>query len=81
VSDPLPEHWFGTSEAGMVRPCSWQGRLALRLYLVLVLFALLIYSSWGLVLTVVVIYTLILAAVIFVKSDLSERLNDRHRQR
>ena len=65
----------------MVRPCSWQGRLALRLYLVLVLFALLIYSSWGLVLTVVVIYTLILAAVIFVKSDLSERLNDRHRQR
>jgi ABC-type bacteriocin/lantibiotic exporter with double-glycine peptidase domain len=46
-----------------------------------VLVALLIYSSWGLVLTVVVIYTLILAAVIFVKSDLSERLNDRHRQR
>ena len=33
-----------------------------------------------LVLTVVVIYTLLLAAVIFVKSDLSERFNDRHRK-
>ncbi len=64
----------------MVKPCSWQGLLAVRLYLVLVLFAVLIYSSWRLVLTVVVIYTLILAAVIFVKSDLSERFNDRHRK-
>jgi ABC-type multidrug transport system fused ATPase/permease subunit len=45
-----------------------------------VLFAVLIYSSWRLVLTVVVIYTLLLAAVIFVKSDLSERFNDRHRK-
>ncbi len=64
----------------MVKPCSWQGLLAVRLYLVLVLFAVLIYSSWHLVLTVVVIYTLLLAAVIFVKSDLSERFNDRHRK-
>ncbi len=64
----------------MVKPCSWQGLLAVRLYLVLVLFAVLIYSSWRLVLTVVVIYTLLLAAVIFVKSDLSERFNDRHRK-
>ncbi len=64
----------------MVKPCSWQGLLAVRLYLVLVLFAVLIYSSWRLVLTVVVIYTLLLAAVIFVQSDLSERFNDRHRK-
>ena len=77
MSDPLPEHWFTTSEAGVVKPCSWQGRLAYRLYLVLVAFAVFIYSSWGLVLTVVAIYTLILAAVIFVKSDLVDRLRDR----
>ena len=80
MSDPLPKHWFCTSKAGMVKPCSWQGLLAVRLYLVLVLFAVLIYSSWRLVLTVVVIYTLLLAAAIFVKSDLSERFNDRHRK-
>jgi hypothetical protein len=77
VTSPTPGHWFSTTDAGLVKPCSWQGRLAYRLYLVLVVFAVVIYSSWGLVLTVVAIYTLVLAAIIFVKSDLADRLRDR----
>ena len=81
MTAPSTPHWFTSTESGVVKPCTWQGRLAYRLYLVLVLFAVLIYSSWRLVLTVVVIYTLILGAVIFVKSDLADRFRDpRNRQ-
>ena len=74
---PQPERWFGPAGSKAIRPLTWQGRLAYRIYLVLVLFAVLVYSSWALIATVVAIYTLILSAVIFVKSDLADQLRER----
>lgn len=68
------EHWFGTTARGRFGPTTWQGRLAYRLYVVLVLFAVLIYRDVALTVTVVVLYTLLLGGVIVVKSDLADRL-------
>jgi hypothetical protein len=66
--------WFGTTPSGRFGPIAWQGRFALGLYLVLVLFAVAIYADLQLICTVVGLYTLILGGVVLVKSDLADRL-------
>lgn len=66
--------WFGTRESGGFGPLVWQGRAALALYVILVLFALVLYSDVGLIVTVLVIYTVALLAVIVMTSDLKDRI-------
>ena len=66
--------WFGPNEAGAFRPLTWQGKLAIALYLVLVVFALVLYSNITLIVTVLVLYTAVLAFVVAYTSDI---LKDR----
>jgi len=67
--------WFGTVEGGAFRPVGWQGKTAIALYLVLVAFALVLYSDVTLIITVVLIYTAVLGFVVAYTSDLlSDRL-------
>ena len=60
--------WFGPNEAGAFRPLTWQGKLAIALYLVLVVFALVLYSN------ITLIVTVLLAFVVAYTSDI---LKDR----
>lgn len=81
MGEPLAEgagadkpRWFGPNADGAFRPLTWQGRTAIALYLVLVAFALILYSDVMLIITVVVVYTAALAFVVAYTSDL---LKDR----
>lgn len=67
------QQWFGTRSSGAFGPLAWQGRAALALYLVLVAFAIILYSDITLIVGVVILYTVILGLVVFVTSDLKDR--------
>lgn len=62
--------WFSRNEAGRIRPVAWQGRACLYAYALLVLVALVTYRSILLDLLVIGAYSLALAGVIVVRSDL-----------
>jgi hypothetical protein len=69
--------WFGRTENGIgVAPLSWKGRAVLVGWALLVLVALVTYSTLSITAFVVIFYTVVLVAVVAVKSDLL----DEHRQ-
>ena len=74
VEQPSPRRWFGPSDEGAFRPLTWQGKTALALYVVLVVFALVLYSDVTLIITVIVIYTV---ALVFLIAYTSDVLKDR----
>jgi hypothetical protein len=65
--------WFEKKDGGVgIAPVAWQGRFAIALYVVLVLLAVVIYSfsQVGLMILVVVIYSVIFGLVVVAKSDI-----------
>ena len=71
LADSAPSRrWFGPNEDGAFRPLTWQGKTAIALYVVLVIFALVLYSDVTLIVTVVIIYTAVLGFLIAYTSDL-----------
>ena len=72
--EPSSRRWFGPNEAGAFRALTWQGKTAIALYVVLVVFALVLYSDVTLIVTVLVIYT---AALVFLVAYTSDLLKDR----
>ena len=70
VASSTSRRWFGPNEAGAFRPLNWQGKTALALYVVLVVFALVLYSDPTLIVTVVIIYTAVLGFLVAYTSDL-----------
>jgi hypothetical protein len=79
MTEPKGNLWFEKKEGGLgLAPITWQGKFATILYIVLVLFAVVVYSSLSLIVTVLIIYTIIFAFIVIVKSDvLKDRLPPR----
>ena len=63
--------WFGRKDSRLgFGPLTWEGRVALWLYLFLVVVAVVVYATLGLTLFVIAFYTVVLALLVAVKSDL-----------
>ncbi len=83
-SEATPEvvpdlRWFGKPEGGFsLHPLGWQGRFCLMLWGVLCLLALVLYlSQLALMVFVIALYTVILACIVLVKSDLRAEIEAR----
>ena len=68
--EETPVRWFGRKENGRgFAILTWQGRAATFLYAFLVVVAVLIYSTLGLLVVVVLFYTVVYVFVVALKSD------------
>jgi len=62
--------WFGKKQGGLgFGPLTWQGRAVTFLYVVLVIFAIFVYSEVSLTVLVVVFYTVVFGCIVMFKSD------------
>ena len=65
--------WFGRKETGLgIGPLTWQGRAATFLYVLLVLFAVVVYSSISLIVLVVGLYTVAFVLLVAFTSDVMD---------
>jgi|GEM_PF-811690 len=85
MSASTSDHWFERRNGGGIRPTCWQGRATLAGYVFLVVIALITYlavsSQVSLLLLVVVLYTVALAGIILMKSDLKDEIAKRAQDR
>jgi hypothetical protein len=77
MADDQSGLWFGRTETGIgIAPLSWKGRAVLMGWALLVVVALVTYSTLSITAFVVAFYTAVLIGIVAVKSDLL----DEHRK-
>ena len=62
--------WFAKKEGGGIAFLTWQAKFATALYVVLILFAIVLYSQISLIALVVVFYTIVYGCLLIFKSDI-----------
>ena len=73
MSDRTRPQWFGRNEGRLgFGPLTWQGRSLTVLYVVLVLFAAVIYRTLGLTVLVIGLYTVAYVLLVAFTSDLMD---------
>ena len=73
MSDRTRPQWFGRNEGRLgFGPLTWQGRSITVLYVVLVLFAAVIYRTLGLTVLVIGLYTVAYVLLVAFTSDLMD---------
>jgi hypothetical protein len=65
--------WFGRKDGGIgFGPLTWQGRSATFLYVFLVVFAVVIYSTLSLIALVIGLYTVVFVLLVAFTSDIMD---------
>ena len=73
MSGTPKRRWFGKKDGGLgFGPLTWQGRAATVLYVVLVLFAVVIYRTLSLTALVIVLYTVGFVLLVAFTSELMD---------
>ena len=73
MSDRPKARWFGKKETRLgFGPVTWQGRAATFLYVLLVVFAVVIYSTLSLTALVIGLYTVVFVLLVAYTSELMD---------
>ena len=80
MADRSGSAWFGRTESALgIGPLNWRGRATLAGWALLVVVALVTYSTLGITIFVVGFYTAVLLGIVALKSDLLEEYRDTKR--
>ena len=76
MAEQEKELWFAKKEGGGIAFLTWHAKFATAIYVVLILFAIVLYSQISLIALVVIFYTIVYGCLLIFKSNIVSSQND-----